>query len=51
LNLADFSTRYTKGLYTEAASSIYVNSGLGTIGMPIRLGAPAEVTLIRLCAS
>ena len=51
LNLADFSTQYTKGLYTEATSSIYVNSGLGTIGMPVRLGAPPEVTLIRLCAS
>ena len=51
LNVADFVTRYTKGLYTEATSSIYVNSGIGTIGMPIRLGAPAEITQIRLCAS
>jgi hypothetical protein len=51
LNVASFFTHYTKGLYTDANSSIYVNSGLGTIGMPVRLGAPPEITLIKLCAS
>ena len=49
LNVADFFTPYTKGLYTLPTSSLYVNSGLGTIGMPVRLGAPPEITLIRLC--
>jgi hypothetical protein len=29
-------------------SSIYVNRGLGTIGAPIRLGVPPEITLITL---
>jgi predicted MPP superfamily phosphohydrolase len=51
LNIASFVTPYTRGLYTSAASAIYVNSGIGTIGMPIRLGAPAEITLITLCDS
>jgi predicted MPP superfamily phosphohydrolase len=51
LNMAEFITPYTKGLYNKAASAIYVNSGIGTIGIPIRLGAPAEITLIKLCAS
>lgn len=51
LNIASFVTPYTKGLYQGAASAIYVNSGIGTIGMPIRLGAPPEVTLITLCDS
>lgn len=32
----------------QAASSIYVNRGLGTIGAPIRLGVPPEITLITL---
>jgi uncharacterized protein len=50
-NLADFVTPYTRGLYTEATSAIYVNSGIGTIGIPVRLGAPAEITLIKLCAA
>jgi predicted MPP superfamily phosphohydrolase len=51
LNIADFFTPYTKGLYASGSSSVYVNSGLGTIGMPVRIGAPPEITLIRLCSS
>jgi uncharacterized protein len=51
LNVADFFTPFTKGLYTSGRSSVYVNSGLGTIGMPVRIGAPPEITLIRLCSS
>lgn len=51
LNIASFVTPYTRGLYQDAASAIYVNSGIGTIGMPIRLGAPPEITLITLCDS
>lgn len=51
LNIARFVTPYTKGLYTDKSASVYVNSGIGTIGMPIRLGAPPEITLITLCDS
>jgi predicted MPP superfamily phosphohydrolase len=51
LNIARFVTPYTKGLYRSSNSAIYVNSGIGTIGMPIRLGAPPEITLLKLCAS
>ncbi len=51
LNVADVHTPYTKGLYRKPTSVIYVNSGLGTIGLPVRLGAPPEITLIRLCST
>jgi predicted MPP superfamily phosphohydrolase len=51
LNIVDLVTPYTKGLYQDHRSSVYVTSGLGTIGVPVRLGAPPEITLIRLCAS
>lgn len=51
LNLADLRTPYTKGAYSLPKSRIYVNSGLGTIGVPVRLGAPAEISVIRLCSS
>ncbi len=51
LNVVDLATKYTKGLYTVPGSSIYVNSGLGTIGVPMRIGAPAEISVIRLCNS
>lgn len=49
LNVADLHTPYTKGLYTLPTSLIYVNSGLGTIGAPVRIGVPPEITLLRLC--
>jgi uncharacterized protein len=48
-NLVDLDTPYTRGLYNLGSSRIYVNSGLGTIGVPIRLGAPPEISVIRLC--
>ena len=49
INIADLVTPFTKGEYHLEQSSLYVNSGLGTIGVPVRLGAPPEVTLITLC--
>jgi predicted MPP superfamily phosphohydrolase len=51
MNVARYFTRYVRGLYGEGPSSIYVSSGLGTIGVPVRLGAPPEVTLLQLCAT
>lgn len=32
----------------QTSSAIYVNRGLGTIGAPVRLGVPPEITLITL---
>jgi uncharacterized protein len=32
-------------------AALYVNRGLGTIGMPVRLGVPPEITLITLRAA
>jgi len=49
LNVARFYTPYVDGLYTKKTASIFVSRGLGTIGIPTRLGAPPEVTLLRLC--
>ena len=50
LNVARYFTPYVRGLYREGNSSVYVSTGIGTIGVPIRLGAPPEVSLVRLCA-
>ncbi len=49
VNVARFFTPYVDGLYTRGGASIFVSRGLGTIGIPARLGAPPEVTLLRLC--
>lgn len=51
LNVARFYTPFVYGLYTQGKSSIYVSRGVGTVGVPVRLGAPPEVSLIRLCAT
>jgi predicted MPP superfamily phosphohydrolase len=51
VNPARLLTPYTKGLYKEGNASIYVSSGIGTIGVPARVGAPPEVTVLRLCAT
>lgn len=50
LSIARFYTPYVYGLYNHGPSTIYVNRGIGTIGLPARLGAPPEVALLRLCA-
>jgi len=51
LNVARFFTKYVDGLYREGGRSIFVSRGIGTIGLPVRLGAPPEVALLRLCGS
>jgi uncharacterized protein len=33
---------------SQALASIYVNRGLGTVGAPVRLGVPPEITLLTL---
>ena len=48
LSPARLITRYTKGLFSENGSNLYVNSGLGTIGFPLRLNVPPEITVIKL---
>jgi uncharacterized protein len=49
LNVARFFTRYVDGVYRQGSSSIFVSRGIGTIGLPARLGAAPEVALLRLC--
>lgn len=52
LDIARYYTPYVYGLYTKGPASIWVTRGIGTVGVPARLGAPPEVVLIRLlCAT
>ena len=50
LNPARFLTPYVYGLYQRDRATIYVTRGIGTVGVPARIGAPPEVALLRLCA-
>jgi predicted MPP superfamily phosphohydrolase len=57
VNPARFRTRFTSGLYRLDApahvpfrgqASCFVTNGIGTIRLPVRLGAPPEIALLRL---
>lgn len=50
-NVARFFTPYVSGQYTRGNASLYVTRGIGTVGIPARIGALPEISLIRLCAS
>jgi uncharacterized protein len=48
INPARFFTPYVYGLYRSGAAAAYVTRGIGTIGLPARIGAPPEISLLRL---
>jgi predicted MPP superfamily phosphohydrolase len=50
LNVARFYTPYVYGLYQKGPAAVWVTRGIGTVGIPARIGAPPEVALLRLCA-
>ncbi len=41
-------TPYVAGLYAKPGAQLYVNRGIGTMFVPIRLGAPPEIAMIEL---
>jgi predicted MPP superfamily phosphohydrolase len=40
--------RYLRGRYESEGTQLYVSRGTGVIGVPVRVGAPPEVAVIRL---
>jgi predicted MPP superfamily phosphohydrolase len=48
INPARFFTPFVYGLYRRGAAAEYVTRGIGTIGIPVRIGAPPEIALLRL---
>ena len=48
INPARFITPYFYGLYRIGPAAAYVTRGIGTIGIPTRIGAPPEISLLRL---
>jgi uncharacterized protein len=48
INPARFFTPYIRGLYRSGGAAAYVTRGIGTIGIPVRIGAPPEISLLRL---
>ena len=46
--LAQKANKYLAGLYNVNDTKLYVSRGVGYWGPPMRLGAPAEITLIKI---
>jgi len=47
-NFSRLTYRYHAGTYREGGAVLYISPGLGTTGPPVRLGAPPEITVLRL---
>jgi predicted MPP superfamily phosphohydrolase len=41
-------TPYVSGWFQKPGGQLYVNRGIGTIGVPMRIGAPPEITVYEL---
>jgi uncharacterized protein len=48
VNPARFFTPYVYGLYHAGNAAAYVTRGIGTIGIPARIGATPEISVLRL---
>jgi predicted MPP superfamily phosphohydrolase len=48
INPARFVTPFIHGLYRSGRATLFVTRGIGTIGLPTRIGAPPEIPLLRL---
>jgi uncharacterized protein len=48
LYLPDLAKKYVSGLYQVGPLTLYTNDGLGTVGLPVRLNCPPEITLLTL---
>jgi predicted MPP superfamily phosphohydrolase len=48
LILPPMAEKYPEGLYRFNQMQLYVNRGLGTVGLPFRLNCPPEITVLTL---
>ena len=46
--LPPLGQKYYEGLYRIGATQLYVNRGIGTVGLPMRLRCPPEITVFTL---
>jgi uncharacterized protein len=48
LTLPSMGRKYVEGIFRFGGMQLYVNRGLGTVGVPFRFDCPPEITLITL---
>jgi predicted MPP superfamily phosphohydrolase len=52
LGPGNLMSRFTRGLFEQKGSYLYVNRGLGVVGQPVRVGALREIAVFELaCAT
>jgi len=48
LYLPELARKYIWGLYKIGGLTLYTNPGLGTVGVPVRMNCPPEITMLTL---
>jgi uncharacterized protein len=48
LYLPELARKYIAGLYQLGRLTLYTNRGIGTVGLPIRMNCPPEITLLTM---
>jgi predicted MPP superfamily phosphohydrolase len=48
LVLPPMGTKYVEGHFRFNQMQLYVNRGIGTVGLPFRLNCPPEITVLTL---
>ena len=48
LDLPEYGRIYVEGLFRQGPTQLYVNRGIGTVGVPFRLNCPPEITVLTL---
>lgn len=48
LDLPPFGRRYIEGLFRHGPTQLYVNRGIGAVGVPFRFRCPPEITVLTL---
>lgn len=46
--LPQYGKKYVQGWFRSGSTQLYVNRGIGTIGVPFRVNCPPEITLLTL---
>jgi predicted MPP superfamily phosphohydrolase len=46
--LPEYGKKYVRGWFRSGSTQLYVNRGVGTIGVPLRVNCPPEITLLTL---
>ena len=49
-HLPEYGRKYIEGLFRLGPTQLYVNRGIGAVGLPFRFRCPPEITVITLAA-